>query len=156
MKQLEANKVGIKTTCYFMIGLPGELPGEARETVKFASYLARKGLDEPVISIFSMLPGSKLFNDLYQQDKIRLDSNFFQDLLVQGDLSTLKSWSEHISSEQLKKLRNSGYIMFAVNKAIFHPFKTIRSILNILKGSDELKSERVVRTFLKRFSPFRT
>jgi radical SAM superfamily enzyme YgiQ (UPF0313 family) len=147
-----ANKVGIKSTCYFMIGLPGERFEEAKTTIKFMIRLARKGLDEPVISIFSMLPGCKLFNDFYQQGKIKLDLKFFHDLLVQGDLATLKSWSEHISSKQLKKLRNRGYLMFAINKAIFHPTKALRSLLNIYKGTDELKSERVVRIFMKRFS----
>jgi len=146
------SKVGIRSTCYFILGLPGERLEEAKESIKFACYLARKGLDEPVISIFSMLPGCKLFNDFYQQGKIKLDSKFFQDLLVQGDLASLTSWSEHISSEQLKKLRNYGYLMFAINKALFHPFKSIKSLVNIYKGTDELKSERVVRTFIKRFS----
>jgi radical SAM superfamily enzyme YgiQ (UPF0313 family) len=145
-------KVGIKSTCYFMIGLPGERLEEAKTTIKFMTHLARKGLDEPVISIFSMLPGCKLFNDFYQQGKIKLDLNFFQNLLVQGDLASLTSWTEYISSEQLKKLRNHGYLMFAINKALFHPFKSIRSLVNIYKGTDELKSERVLRTFIKRFS----
>ena len=39
-----------------------------------------------------------------------------------------------------------------INKALFHPLKSLRSIINIAKGPDELKSERVVRTFIKRFS----
>jgi radical SAM superfamily enzyme YgiQ (UPF0313 family) len=147
-----ANRVGIKSTCYFIIGLPDERLDEAKATVKYASYLARKGLDEPVISVFSMLPGCKLFNDLLQQDKIKLDSEFFRDLLVQGDLASRKSWTDHINSRQLQALRSRGYMMFAVNKALFHPFKILKSMINILRGIDELKSERVVRTFIKRFS----
>ncbi len=147
-----ANQAGIKSTCYFMLGLPGERLDEAKATIKFATYLTRKGLDEPAISIFSMLPGCKLFNDFYQQGKIKLDSNFFQELLIQGDLASIKSWTEHISEKQLKKLRFHGYIMSAVNKAIFHPIKIIKSIVNLFKGIDELKSERVIRTFIKRFS----
>lgn len=147
-----ANKVGVKSTCYFILGLPGEHLDEAKTTIKFANYLARKGLDEPVISLFSMLPGCELFDEFYKQGKIQLDSNFFQELLIQGDLASFKSWSDYISSEQLKKLRNQGYLLFAMNKALFHPFKAIRSIVNIFKGTDELKSERVLRTFIKRFS----
>jgi magnesium-protoporphyrin IX monomethyl ester (oxidative) cyclase len=144
------NKAGIKSTCYFIIGLPGERLDEAKETIKFASYLARKGLDEPVISVFSMLPGSRLFNDFYEQGKLKLNPEFFRDLLVQGDLTSLMSWSEDISQMQLRNLRRHGYISFAINKTIFHPLKALRSIGNILRESDELKSERVVRTFIKR------
>jgi radical SAM superfamily enzyme YgiQ (UPF0313 family) len=149
---LLANKTGLKSTCYFILGLPGERLDEAKETLKYVYHLARKGLDEPVISLFSMLPGSTLFNDLYRQGNIKLDADFFKGLLIQGDLASFVSWNEHISSEQLKKMRNNGYIIFSLNKALFHPQKIIRSIINIIRGSDELKSERVIRTFIKRFT----
>lgn len=146
-----ANRVGIKSTTYFMLGLPGERLAEAQETVRYIVKLARQGLDEPVISLFSMLPGCRLFDEFYQQGKIKLTAEYFRDLLAQGDLATFKSWNEHISNEKLKKLRNRGYLLFALHKGLFHPLKTIHSFFNILKGSDELKSERVVRTFIKRF-----
>ncbi len=149
-----AQEVGIKSTCYFIIGLPGEHISEVKETLSFASYLARKGLDELDISVFSMLPGCKLFDDLYQKVEFELDADFFNDLLVQGDLASQRSWSEHISKNQLKRLRYYGYIMFAINKALFHPKKIIKNIINIIRGSDELKSERVIRTFIKRFVSF--
>lgn len=149
---LLANKIGLKSTCYFILGLPGERLDEAEKTLQFVYHLARKGLDEPVISLFSMLPGSTLFNELYGEGNIKLDANFFKGLLIQGDLASFVSWDEHISSEQLKKMRNSGYLIFTLNKALFHPLKIIRSIINILRGSDELKSERVIRTFIKRFT----
>jgi len=147
-----ANKVGINSTCYFMLGLPGEKFNEAESTIDYSTYLARIGLDETVISIFSMLPGCKLFNEFYNQGKIKLNEKYFHELLSQGDMNSSKSWTDYISDQQLKKLRTRGYMMFAVNKAMFHPIKTIKSIANILKGTDALKSERVVRTFIRRLS----
>lgn len=152
-----ARKVGIKSTCYFMLGLPDERPQEAKATVNYAGYLARKGLDECVIGLFSMLPGCELFNDFYKQGKIELDNKFFQELTTIGDMALFKSWTEHISNEELKRLRFYGYLKFMIAKMLFHPFKIIKSIYNIVRGADQLKSERAIRTFIKRlnlFQPF--
>jgi len=145
-----ANRVGIKSTCYFILGLPGETLKEAKETVNYACFLAEKGLDECVMGLFSMLPGCELFNNLYEKGKIKLDYEFFKELSTIGDLALFKSWNEHIDSEQLQKLRSYGYLKFMIVKSIFHPFKILKSAINILRGADELKSERVVRTFIKR------
>jgi anaerobic magnesium-protoporphyrin IX monomethyl ester cyclase len=145
-----ANQERLKSTCYFMIGLPGETLAEARETIRYARLLARRGLDECVISLFSLLPGSELFNGFREAGKVTLDSRFFDDLLSIGDLSRFKSWTDHITSAELKRLRFHGYLGFGLTKALFYPGKVLRSLWNLVVGKDQLKSERVVRTFLKR------
>lgn len=145
-----ARKEHIKSTCYFMIGLPGETVAEAKETIRYAHRLARKGLDECVIGLFSLLPGCELFNQQYAAGKVALSPKFFEDLLSIGDLSRFTSWSENISSEELKRLRFAGYAGFAFYKLMFHPGKVFHSLLNLISGRDELKSERVLRVFIKR------
>jgi len=145
-----AKKQKIKSTCYFMVGLPGETLQEAKETIRYAHRLARLGLDECVIGLFSLLPGCELFNQQYEAGNVELTPEFFEDLLSIGDLSRFKSWSENISSEELKRLRFAGYAGFAFYKALFHPSKIVRSLMNLATGRDELKSERVLRTFIKR------
>jgi len=148
---LLAKETGMRSTCYFMIGLPDERLEEAQQTIGYACHLAKKGLDECVISLFSMLPGCELFNNVFRTGKIILDDKYFQDLLSIGDLTRFKSWTRHISSQELKRLRLYGYMKFMVVKTIFHFQKTVRSLWNLVLGRDQLKSERVVRTFLKRF-----
>jgi anaerobic magnesium-protoporphyrin IX monomethyl ester cyclase len=147
---LLAGKERLKSTCYFMIGLPGETLEEAKDTIRYAHRLARRGLDECVISLFSLLPGSELFNGFHEAGRVTLDSRFFEDLLSIGDLSKFKSWTEHISSSELKRLRLRGYLGFLLTKTFFHPEKVMRSLWNLAIGRDQLKSERVVRTFLRR------
>ena len=149
-----ANKVGLKTTCYFIIGFPGERLKEAKESIEYVGYLARQGLDECVISVFSLLPGCELFDKFYNEGKVKLDYEFFNNLLCLGDLASFHCWTEYISGEQLRKLRIYGYLKFHFLKTVFYPGKIVRSIYNILRKSDELKSERVIRTYLKRLSPF--
>lgn len=146
-----ARKAGLRTTCYFIIGLPGESKAEARQTVNYACHLARKGLDECVIGVFALLPGSELFRAFQKDGKLTLDDAYFRELLAMGDLSISKSWNDDISGDALRKLRFHGYLRFHMVKALFHPFMVIRSAFNILSGSIEIKSERVLRSFIKRF-----
>ncbi|MBI4448373.1 B12-binding domain-containing radical SAM protein [Candidatus Woesearchaeota archaeon] len=145
-----ASQLGIKTMAYFVIGLPGETPVDIKESIRYANKLARLGLDETDFSVFSPLPGSQLFFELEKQGKIRLDPKFFFELLAMGDVSFAKSWSEHISDEQLKKLRLCALLEFHANKALFHPLKVIKSLYNISRGVQELKTERALTTFFRR------
>ncbi|HON55794.1 MAG TPA: hypothetical protein PLM75_00425 [bacterium] len=145
-----AQKVKLNTTCYFMIGLPGETKKEAQETIYYSAKLAIKGLDECVIGIFSLLTGTELFKQLADKNKVKLDDDFFENLLSMGDLKKIKSWTEYITDKELKKIRALGYLSFAAAKIIFYPLKSIKSFFNIILGKYELKSERVAGTFLKR------
>ncbi len=152
-----ARREGLRSTCYFLLGLPGETLDEARQTVRYVHRLARRGLDECVVSLFSLLPGSEQFDALQRAGRVTLDPRFFEDLLSIGDLSRFKSWTEHISSRELRRLRAEAYLGFALIRAVFFPAKALRSAWNIVIGRDQLKSERVLRTFLKRALPsFRT
>lgn len=145
-----ASRERLKSTCYFMIGLPGETLQEARETIRYARLLARRGLDDCVISLFSLLPGSELFNGLHAAGRVKLDAQFFEDLLSIGDLAKFTSWTDHISGSDLKKLRFQGYLGFILTKTFYHPGKVMNSLWNLVRGRDKLKSERVVRIFLQR------
>ncbi len=145
-----SKRAGLRTTCYFIIGLPGETLAEARETVDYACHLARKGLDECVIGVFSLLPGSELFQKARETGRVTLDDAYFRELLAMGDLSMSKSWNDDIPGETLRKLRFRGYLKFHFVKAVFHPWSVFRSAFNVLFGSIELKSERVLRSFIAR------
>ncbi len=143
-------KVGIKSTCYFIIGLPGETKEEALESVDYAASLGKRGLDEVVIGIFAMIPGCDLFFDYQKKNGIKITKKFLLDLVAMGDLSKGVSWTEHITDQELARMRMKGYFKFMFYKLIFHPLKIFRSGTNVLFGRDELKSERVIRVFLKR------
>lgn len=145
-----AKQAKLKTTCYFMIGLPGEKIEEAEETIKCVRKFSRIGLDECVIGIFSLLPGTELFFKLEKEDKVKLNEDYFKGLLSMGDLDAGQSWTDFITDKELKSIRRKGYLSFALYRLFFHPLKTIKSILNILSGKVELKSERVFNTFIRR------
>ena len=139
------NKIGLKTAAYFVIGLPGETREDILQTIHFAKKLAKLGLDEVVFSLFIPLPGSELYELLLnKKNKIQINS------VSIGDLSISKSWSEFLTDKELNNLRKKAYINFHITKMIYHPFKFLKMILNVLLGKEETKTERTLITFIKR------
>jgi radical SAM superfamily enzyme YgiQ (UPF0313 family) len=146
-----ANKLNLKTTVYFIMGLPGEKKSDIIKTIMFLIKLARRGVDECDISLFVPLPGSRLFNQLCQEKKIEVNNDFFESLVSIGDLQKAKSWSKYVSDTELKLYQLLGFLLFHSTKFIFHPKKVFRSILNIMSGKQELKTERLILSKLRKF-----
>lgn len=142
-----ASNIGLKTAAYFVIGLPGETGEEVEMSIAYACGLAKAGLDEVYFSQFIPLPGAALFDKLVREGRFKADWN---SLMAIGDLTKANSWSEHIASKELKKLRSKAYLKFYLIKVLYHPFKIIRSVVNVIKKKQELKTERVLITFIKR------
>lgn len=142
-----ADRFKIKTTLYFIMGLPGERKKDILKTLRFLMRLALEGADECAISLFVPLPGCGLFEQLHRDGRIKVNEDFFGSLISQGDMCKVRSWSEYISAPELKLFQLSGYILFHLTRLFFHPLKAARSLLNIIFGRQELKTERFV--FLK-------
>lgn len=147
---LTASKHKLKTSVYMMMGMPGERREDMWKSIWFLIRLAKRGIDECVVSLFVPLPGSELFNRLWKEGKIQVDDAFFRSLIAQGDLAKSKSWSEEVSDVELNFYRLLGYGMFHLTKLIFHPINVFRSVLNVLTGKQELKSERVLVTKIRK------
>lgn len=144
----EASKLGIRTAAYFMIGLPGETIKDVKLSIDYACELAKVGLDEVLFGSFVPLPGSELFEKLIEQKRFNKD---WESLVSVGDISKAVSWSEHISSRDLKNLRLKAHLKFYLTKGFCYPLETIRSVINVIRRKEELKTERVLITFIKRF-----
>ena len=140
-----ASHLGLKTAAYFVSGLPGETVQDVEMSIDYACQLAKIGLDEIAFSRFVPLPGSELYEKLIREGKFNAD---WKSLISTGDLSEAKSWSEHISSRKLQQLRRKAYSKFYLTRMIYHPFKVMRSIINIIRRTEELKTER---TFINLF-----
>jgi len=142
-------RYGMKVAAYFVIGLPGEKKEELIMSSNYANKLAKMGLDEVVFSLFIPLPGSELYSKLKQEN--RLPKNLTS-LISIGDLSKSISWSEFITNEELGRLRKSAYLKFHLTRLIYHPGPSFKTFFNIIRGHEELKSERAMITFIKRFT----
>ena len=104
--------------------------------------------DEVAFSSFIPLPGSKLYYQLVKKGKFNTD---WTSLISIDDLSKIVSWSEYIPSKKLRDLKRKAFLKFYLIKLIYHPLKILRSIVNIIRKTQELKTERTVIAFTNRF-----
>jgi magnesium-protoporphyrin IX monomethyl ester (oxidative) cyclase len=143
-----ASKIDLKTAAFFIIGLPGETIQDVKLSIKYICQLAIAGIDEVGISLFIPLPGSELYDTLLKQGKLNNDWTSYATI---GDMSKAVSWSEEISDHELNQLRKRAYLLFILMKSLFHPLRVLRSIVNIAIKREELKTERTLIAFIKRF-----
>ncbi len=141
-----AHELGMKTTAYFIIGLPGEAKEDIEKSIDLMKKLAKVGVDEVGVSLFIPLPGSVLYKELEKKGKI---SDDLRELICITDFARAKSWSD-ISAEDLNEYRKRAFLAFYATKAIHHPDKIVKSLLNIFRGKEETKTERTVRVLLER------
>ena len=145
-----AHGLGLRTSTFFMMGMPGETRRDVARTLAYLMRLAFAGVDECSIGQFVPLPGSRLFDRLRSEGRIELDDAFFRSLTSMGDLSSSRSWSEHYSNVELKLYQLIGYGLFHFTRLVFHPLSTAGTFANVLNGRQELKSERFLIAKLRR------
>lgn len=143
-----ASELDIRIAAYFVLGVPGEKLEDIKETIEFGKKLAKLGLDEAVFSLFIPLPGSKLFSLLEKQGK---NPGRWDKMISIQDLGNAVSWSDYMSDKELFKARQDAYLAFHKTKSIYHPLKVIRTIFNVVLNREELKTERVLISFVNRY-----
>ena len=128
---------------FFAIGFPHDTMEHLRQSFKFMRKLARIGVHEISITTFTALPGAALFYQLYDEGKIELTDEFFNELLYMSDLSRAKAWMPGVSNEKMARLRRWGYMQFFLISFLCRPWRFVISIFNILRGVENTKVERI-------------
>ena len=109
---VNALKLGITTTSYFVIGFPDETETEINKTIKLSKELAKLGLDECSVNTLQLVPGCELFIRLKNEGKIKVDEDFFINFGQMGDLVGVRTWSNTLSDKQLSRLKRKHTSIF--------------------------------------------
>ncbi len=128
---------------FFAIGFPHDTLDDIKQSFKFMRKLAWIGVHEISITTFTALPGALLFYKLLDEGKIELTDEFFAELLYMSDLSKAKAWMPGVSNAKLAHLRRWGYFQFFFVSYLRRPWRFVASAINILRGVENNKVERV-------------
>jgi len=96
---------GIKLTGYFMIGFLDETEAEIHQTIKFACSLPLKRAN---FNIVIPIPGTRIFQDLLDQDLLKLDGINW-DTLTSDQIAFER---RHVSGKRLLQLQRLAYMKF--------------------------------------------
>jgi magnesium-protoporphyrin IX monomethyl ester (oxidative) cyclase len=111
-------KIGIKVSCFFVIGLIGETREDIEQTIKFAYKLRRLGADRFYFSYAMPLYGTELYNQA-------VAGGFLKEGFSDDDLASVQPLieTEEFTVEDLRKFCQKAY---AVNATFtFEKFKRV-------------------------------
>lgn len=155
---LEAKHRGIVVRTNLIIGFPHETRRNIFETIRYGLYLALRGVDEVSINIFSPYPGTEIFRELLEKQRIHLNDQYFLSLSsLNSDYTALDplTVNDHVGRRELAFYR---IIFMVANYAVgyvIRPSRIIRTIRALLfdtrtatvlehRLKDALKREKIV------------
>jgi len=120
-----AKEIGLITSIYLIIGMPGETLEQIQETFCMAKELE---IYEPFVSVATPYPGTGLYDTCFENGYITPDFNF-DDLFIRSFSITTENWN----ASDLKMALNEGrrYLLKAKYKK--HPFMLVTDAFRGLK-----------------------
>jgi radical SAM superfamily enzyme YgiQ (UPF0313 family) len=76
-----AADAGLNVAVWLVIGFPHDRPEHVAENLPFLDELARHGVTDIGIAFYMALPGTELFNSLYDAGRIKIDRKYFRHIL---------------------------------------------------------------------------
>lgn len=134
-----ASRIGIRTSCCFIVGYPGETDADWALTRKYVARLARAGIDEIVCPIMIPLPGAEAANSDFEYGSY---DHYEQ-------LNFTPTW--RTDYRKLERKRLLLYLMFFLRKTFWHPWRTLLSLPHVLFWKHTTKGEMTINRVLDDF-----
>lgn len=128
----------------FILGYPQETFNDIRRTWRIIRRLAIKGVHEIAISSFVPLPGTTVFGELCEQNKIQINDDYCRKMADATALTHATSWNPGFSGRQLLLLKWLGILQFYGVSFFLHPARALRTIRNFVQGVQESKTDRAI------------
>jgi len=150
-----AEKEGISVKSNFIFGFPDQTLYECWETYKFLFKLAWVGMHDVALFSFIPYPGSELYEQLKNSGKIPKDPVAYDAFLTKnilGDFS-MASWSDDLSSRQIKYLLICAFFWFYGWSFLFRPQRLITTIWRLFRSKPvttlDILIDGVKRNYIK-------
>jgi radical SAM superfamily enzyme YgiQ (UPF0313 family) len=141
---------GLNVMVFMVIGFPHDTDEHIGENLPFFERIAEIGINDAAVGFYMALPGTQIFESLYDSGKIRIDRTYFRHILSSTSLWATSTYSglsrprltywkfrlmRHFYSQQRKLVGSSG-LGATVRQAI----GSLRS-----KGGDQTKLQSAFR-----------
>ena len=123
-----AAQAGLNVAVFLVIGFPHDLPNHLEENKNFVERLAKHGVTDLSVGFYMALPGTELFNSLYDSNKIKLDIRYFKHILDSLALFPSQSYCSGIPRLSLFLWKLKFYLRFYKSK------KSINGKSNLLSS----------------------
>jgi radical SAM superfamily enzyme YgiQ (UPF0313 family) len=128
-----SKEAGIKRYAFFMLGIPGETREDIGQTIKLIEEIEP---DELQLSILTPYPGTEVWDEFVRKNPIDINKMDWSSLVITDGIASM---SEHISLEELKKIREEVIAKFERKKYLNRPHLIAKALLRI-RSKEELRS----------------
>ena len=84
---------GLNVMVFMVIGFPHDTDEHIRENLPFFERIAEIGINDAAVGFYMALPGTQLFESLYDSGKIRIDRTYFRHILSSTSLWATSTYS---------------------------------------------------------------
>jgi anaerobic magnesium-protoporphyrin IX monomethyl ester cyclase len=142
--------IGMVVKVNMIIGFPFETRRDILTTVRFCLKLARLGVEDIPIYLFSPYPGTELYEDLRRDGILpEMSNDYFADLTY-NDVSRGTRLCAAVGPAEMELYRILGMGASLVIAYATHPSRIWRTVRNLLRGAEESMVERRLRKLLRR------
>jgi len=112
-----AARARLNVTVFLVVGFPHDEPAHLAENLPFLDRLAREGVADVAVGFYMALPGTELFDGLYDAGRIRLDREYFRHLLHNTALWPAQSYCGRLSRRDLALWKLRLFLRFYGERA---------------------------------------
>ncbi len=137
------NKISVK--CNIIIGFPHETRRGVIRTMMFCWKLAVLGVHDVGIFLYSPYPGSRLYDELREDNIIGPPGEeYFRSLVNFMDPTSTTAFCKNLSGRELKYWRFFGMASFFAISYLLRPWRFVRFLRNVMRyESDSVLEQRV-------------
>jgi radical SAM superfamily enzyme YgiQ (UPF0313 family) len=95
-----AKDADLNVQVFMVIGFPHDTESQLRDNLPFVELLAETGITDCSVAFYMALPGTEMFDSLYDSGKIKIDKRYFQHIL-----SSTAIWSTSTFCEELGNVK---------------------------------------------------
>jgi anaerobic magnesium-protoporphyrin IX monomethyl ester cyclase len=99
----DAVNAGLNVSIYIVIGFPHDKRAHLESNFPFIDRLAAHGVTDVGVGYYMALPGTEIFNSLYEAGKITLDRAYFRHILDCQSLIPSQSYSDNLTRTSLTR-----------------------------------------------------
>jgi anaerobic magnesium-protoporphyrin IX monomethyl ester cyclase len=88
---------GLPASVFFVIGFPHDTEENFRESLPFLDAIADIGITDVGVFFYMALPGTQMFDSLYDNGKIVINRKYFRHILASTTLYPTSTYNEHLS-----------------------------------------------------------
>ncbi len=148
-----ASSAGLNIAVFIVIGFPHDTNKNLKENIKFVKRLANQGVTDLSVGYYMALPGTQLFNSLFDSGKITLNKKYFSHIL--DSLAIIPSQKYCFNLTKLKLLYYKIYFLykFYAEKNKSSIFENFRSLIKLFftKSTHDSKLQTALFNALNSF-----